>query len=171
MLPDTLEGSIHRLTQNILADYTAGRPIDRIEPFNQPDRDVIIALIGKLRRIVFPGYFRDPAYHVYSAAHSLSALIEDTAYLLQKQIAIALRCGSSVTQEAAADIDRQAQEMTVRFLEKIPDVRALLRPTCRRSTTATRRRRVWTKSLLPIRGCSPSRSTAWRTSCFCSKCR
>ena len=96
MLPDTLEGSIHRLTQNILADYTAGRPIDRIEPFNQPDRDVIIALIGKLRRIVFPGYFRDPAYHVYSAAHSLSALIEDTAYLLQKQIAIALRCGSSV---------------------------------------------------------------------------
>ena len=126
MTPDTLEGSIHRLTQNILADYTAGRPIDRIEPFNQPDRDVIIALIGKLRRIVFPGYFRDPAYHVYSAAHSLSALIEDTAYLLQKQIAIALRCGSSVTQEAAADIDRQAQEMTVRFLEKIPDVRALL---------------------------------------------
>lgn len=126
MLPDTLEGSIHDLTQNILADYTAGRPIDRIEPFNQPDRDVIIALIGKLRRIVFPGYFRDPAYHVYSAAHSLSALIEDTAYLLQKQIAIALRCGSSVTQEAAADIDRQAQEMTVRFLEKIPDVRALL---------------------------------------------
>ena len=99
MLPDTLEGSIHDLTQNILADYTAGRPIDRIEPFNQPDRDVIIALIGKLRRIVFPGYFRDPAYHVYSAAHSLSALI---------------------------DIDRQAQEMTVRFLEKIPDVRALL---------------------------------------------
>lgn len=120
MLPDTLEGSIHDLTQNILADYTAGRPIDRIEPFNQPDRDVIIALIGKLRRIVFPGYFRDPAYHVYSAAHSLSALIEDTAYLLQKQIAIALRCGSSVTQEAAADIDRQAQEMTIRFLEKIP---------------------------------------------------
>ena len=31
-----------------------------------------------------------------------------------------------MTQEAAADIDRQAQEMTVRFLEKIPDVRALL---------------------------------------------
>lgn len=70
MTPDTLEGSIHDLTQNILADYTVGRPIDRIEPFNQPDRDVIIALIGKLRRIVFPGYFRDPAYHVYSAAHS-----------------------------------------------------------------------------------------------------
>ena len=46
MTPDTLEGSIHDLTQNILADYTAGRPIDRIEPFNQPDRDVIIALIA-----------------------------------------------------------------------------------------------------------------------------
>ena len=121
MTPDTLEGSIHDLTQNILADYTAGRPIDRIEPFNQPDRDVIIALIGKLRRIVFPGYFRDPAYHVYSAAHSLSALIEDTAYLLQKQIAIALRCGSSVTQEAAADIDRQAEEMFSRLVKQMAE--------------------------------------------------
>lgn len=171
MTPDTLEGSIHDLTQNILADYTAGRPIDRIEPFNQPDRDVIIALIGKLRRIVFPGYFRDPAYHVYSAAHSLSALIEDTAYLLQKQIAIALRCGSSVTQEAAADIDRQAQEMTVRFLEKIPDVRALLATDLQAFYDGDRRRQVWMKSSLPIRGCSPSRSTAWRTSCFFSKCR
>ena len=38
----------------------------------QEEPIVIIALIGKLRRIVFPGYFRDPAYHVYSAAHSLS---------------------------------------------------------------------------------------------------
>ena len=121
MTPDTLEGSIHDLTQNILADYTAGRPIDRIEPFNQPDRDVIIALIGKLRRIVFPGYFRDPAYHVYSAAHSLSALIEDTAYLLQKQIAIALRCGSSVTQEAAADIDRQAEELFSRLVKQMAE--------------------------------------------------
>ena len=34
MTPDTLEGSIHDLTQNILADYTVGRPIDRISLAN-----------------------------------------------------------------------------------------------------------------------------------------
>lgn len=171
MLPDTLEGSIHRLTQNILADYTAGRPIDRIEPFNQPDRDVIIALIGKLRRIVFPGYFRDPAYHVYSAAHSLSALIEDTAYLLQKQIAIALRCGSSVTQEAAADIDRQAQEMTVRFLEKIPDVRALLATDLQAFYDGDPAATSLDEIIIAYPGLLAITVTAWRTSCFCSKCR
>lgn len=126
-MPDTLlASSISRLTKEILGDYSLSRPIDRIEPFNQPDHDVIISLIAKLRRIVFPGYFRDTTYRVFDPEHSLSALIEDTAYHLQKQIAIALRCGISVTEEAAADIDRQAQEMTVAFLSRIPHVRALL---------------------------------------------
>lgn len=126
-MPDTLlASSISRLTKEILGDYSLSRPVDRIEPFNQPDHDVIISLIAKLRRIVFPGYFRDTTYRVFDPEHSLSALIEDTAYHLQKQIAIALRCGISVTEEAAADIDRQAQEMTVAFLSRIPHVRALL---------------------------------------------
>lgn len=126
-MPDTLlASSISLLTKEILGDYSLSRPIDRIEPFNQPDHDVIISLIAKLRRIVFPGYFRDTTYRVFDPEHSLSALIEDTAYHLQKQIAIALRCGISVTEEAAADIDRQAQEMTVAFLSRIPHVRALL---------------------------------------------
>ncbi len=114
------------MTESILADYGAGRPMDRIEPFNQPDRDVIIDLIAKLRRIVFPGYFRDASYRVYHAEHALSALMEDTAYHLHQQIAIALRGGTSVPQETAADIECRAQELTLRFLERIPAVRALL---------------------------------------------
>ena len=106
---------------------------------------------------------------MYSAAHSpVRLLIEDMACLLQKRIAIALRCGNSVTQEAAADIDRQAQEITVRFLEKIPDVRALLATDLQAFYDGDPATSL-VKSSLPIRGCSPSQSTAWRTSCFCSK--
>ncbi len=122
----TIDSAIPTLTESLLADYSQGRAIDRIEPFSQPDREVIVALIGKLKRLLFPGYFRDPSYRVYSMQHSLAVLMEDVAFHLGKQIAIALRLGEAVDDERARALDAQAQELTVRFLEALPAVRALL---------------------------------------------
>ena len=122
----TIDAHIACLTDALLQDYSLGRHIDRIEPFSQPDREVIIALINKLKRLLFPGYFRDPSYRVYSVRHSLCALMEDVAYHLGQQIAIALRGGETVDADRAAALDAQAQEITVRFLEQLPQVRALL---------------------------------------------
>ena len=124
--PRTIEGSIARLTDTLLTDYSQGRHIDRIEPFSQPDREVIVSIINKLKRLLFPGYFRDPSYRVYSMQHSLAVLMEDVAYHLGQQIAIALRLGASVDDARARELDAQAQELTVQFLERLPAVRALL---------------------------------------------
>ncbi len=122
----TIDSAIPALTEALLADYSQGRAIDRIEPFSQPDREIIVALIGKLKRLLFPGYFRDPSYRVYSMQHSLAVLMEDVAFHLGRQIAIALRLGESVDDARARALDAQAQELTVRFLEALPAVRALL---------------------------------------------
>ncbi|MBQ7850755.1 MAG: serine acetyltransferase [Clostridia bacterium] len=124
--PRTIAESIASLTGALLADYGLGRHIDRIEPFSQPDRDVIIALLNKLKRLLFPGYFRDPNYRVYAMQHSLCALMEDVAYHLGQQISIALREGATVDAARAQELDAQAQELTVQFLERLPEVRALL---------------------------------------------
>lgn len=122
----TIDSTIGTLTDALLSDYQKGRAIDRIEPFSQPDREVIIALIGKMKRLLFPGYFRDPSYRIYNMKHSLAVLMEDTAYHLGRQIAIALRLGEAVDDARARELDAQAQELTVRFLERLPEVRALL---------------------------------------------
>ena len=122
----SIDASIASLTDALLSDYAQGRAIDRIEPFSQPDREVIISLIGKLKRLLFPGYFRDPSYRVYSMQHSLAVLMEDVAYHLGQQIAIALRLGATVDDLRARELDAQAQELTVQFLERLPEVRALL---------------------------------------------
>jgi len=122
----TIDSAISSLTDALLADYAQGRAIDRIEPFSQPDREIIVALIGKLKRLLFPGYFRDPSYRIYNMQHSLAVLMEDTAYHLGRQIAIALRLGESVDAARARELDAQAQELTVQFLERLPEVRALL---------------------------------------------
>ncbi|MBR3764725.1 MAG: serine acetyltransferase [Clostridia bacterium] len=122
----TIRGSIARLTDALLTDYDQGRHIDRIEPFSQPDRDVIISILNKLKRLLFPGYFREANYRVYSMQHSLCALMEDVAWHLGQQIAIALRLGATVDAVRAAELDALAQEKTVQFLERLPEVRALL---------------------------------------------
>ena len=122
----TIDASIARLTDALLSDYQQGRAIDRIEIFSQPDREVIISLIGKIKRLIFPGYFRDPNYNVNSMHHSLAVLMEDVAFHLGRQITIALRLGEKVDDDRHKALIDQSNELTVAFLEKLPEVRALL---------------------------------------------
>ena len=122
----TIDASIARLTDALLSDYQQGRAIDRMEIFSQPDREVIISLIGKIKRLIFPGYFRDPNYKVYSMQHSLAVLMEDVAFHLGRQITIALRLGEKVDDDRHKALIDQSNELTVAFLERLPEVRALL---------------------------------------------
>ena len=115
------EARIQALTDRILADYGNERVIDRLEMFTQPDRLVIEALIEKLFRLVFPGYYRDYTYRIYNPKNNLSALIEDIAFHLNRQIGIALR-GSG--QAFDGGIDRVAEDLTAAFLERLPEIRA-----------------------------------------------
>jgi len=115
-----LGSRIQSLTELIISDYGRERVIDRLEMFTQPDRQVIEELIGKLLRLVYPGFFRDYSYRIINPRIHLAALIEDVAFHLKKQIGIALRSSSELAEEAA---DRQAEEITAVFLEKLPEIR------------------------------------------------
>ena len=99
-----IEQSIESIVDGILLDYGNGRTIDRLDPFQQPDKEVVIDMIGKLIRIVYPGYSRDKSYRIYNARHNLSMLIEDVMYNLNKQIAIVLR--PRLGEEASAGVFR-----------------------------------------------------------------
>ena len=110
----SIEQQIEGIVDSILVDYLQGRDIDRIEPFRHPDKDVIIDIIDKLRRIVFPGYFWEKTYRIYNAKHNLSMLIEDVMYNLNQQIALVLQ-----------DTEK-SQEICLKFFRSIPKVRALV---------------------------------------------
>ena len=114
------EKQIEGVVDRILEDYRLDREIDQMDIFRHPDRDVVVELIAKLRRILFPGYFRDKNYHIYNAKHNLSMLIEDVLYNLSNQVALVLK-GHGMEQTRAVE---QAQAMSLAFLEKIPTVRA-----------------------------------------------
>ena len=109
-----LEKDIEGIVDSILEDYTHGRDIDRIDLFKQPDRDIIIDMIGKLRRIMFPGYFTEKNYRIYTAKHNLSMLIEDVIFNLNRQVSLVLQ-------------DKvESERLCLAFFREIPQVRSLL---------------------------------------------
>ena len=117
-----IEQEIEALVDSILADYSQGRDIDRMETVRLPDKAAVIDMIDKLRWIIFPGYSRDKNYKVYNAKHNLSMLMEDVFYNLNKQITLAYQ-GAGETEETAKE---RATEVSLAFFRKIPEVRAVV---------------------------------------------
>ena len=113
------EKKIEGVVDQILEDYRHDREIDQMDIFRHPDRDVVVELITKLRRIIFPGYFRDKNYHIYNAKHNLSMLIEDVMFNLSNQISLVLQGGGMEPDQAMV----QAQVYSLAFFEQIPRIR------------------------------------------------
>ena len=118
----TFEEKLEAVTDGILQDYKNGRDIDQLEFYRTPDKDVIIDIIEKLRRIVFPGYFRDKNYQTYNAKHNLSMLIEDVIFNLTRQAALVFQNGGE--EETVAQ--EHAKEVCLEFFRQIPKVRAMV---------------------------------------------
>lgn len=118
----SIENRIEQVVDSILEDYRSGRDIDRLELLRCPDRDVIIDIIEKLRRVIFPGYFRDKNYKYYNAKPNLSVLIEDVMFHLTRQMKLVFQ--SQGEDEAAAT--EHAQEICLAFFSRIPKIRELV---------------------------------------------
>ncbi|MBP5607404.1 MAG: serine acetyltransferase [Lachnospiraceae bacterium] len=114
---------IDKLVDNILKDYDSGKDIDRELNFDLPDNDVIIDMLGKLKKLVFPGYFKNRAMKVYTRRNDTAMLVEDVLFYLQKQLVIVLRYQEGL-KDASDDIIRdKAEEIAFSFMEKLPHIR------------------------------------------------
>ena len=124
-MKNIIEHEISQITKSILDYYGTGRNIDKMDLFNQPSKEEIIAIVEDLLKIVYPGYYRDRSYKIYNIKSNSTVTIEDVAYHLNKQILLALK----YTAKEENDVEKlteQAEKDTVTFLKKIPDVRAML---------------------------------------------
>ena len=117
-----MELQMEQVVDAILQDYSQQRQIDKLEALRNPDKDAVIDMIEKLRRIVFPGYFRDKNFRSYASRNQLSVLIEDTMHCMVKQIALVYESMG----QAAETAREQAAVVSVKFFKAIPQVRALV---------------------------------------------
>jgi serine O-acetyltransferase len=125
----SIEQQIEGVVDAILEDYRHERDIDKLDILRLPDKDVVIDVIQKLRRIVFPGFSRDKNYRIYNAKYNLSMLIEDVMFHLSRQIALVLQSEGG---EKAASEER-GRELCMAFLRTIPAVRSVVQTDLRAS--------------------------------------
>ncbi len=116
----SIEQEIEGILDIILADYCYGRDIDKLDYGCQPDKEIVIDMIGKLLRIVYPAATRDKTYRIYNARHNLAVLIEDVMYNLNKQMTLVFK-GTMEEETAKA----RAEELSLEFFRAIPGIRAV----------------------------------------------
>ena len=121
-LRNTMDGLVHF----VIEDYHNNRNIDKVNQIEQPDKEIIVDIIYKLLKVVYPGYYFDKSFKSYNIEHYISALLEDVAFHLTRQIAIALRFSQTYENTSKNERRERAQEITADFLRRIPGVRAFL---------------------------------------------
>ena len=118
--------NINELTKNILADYKDERTVNEIKTYDHPDNDDIISIIEGLRRIIFPGYFRNKSYRVYTVRNNMSMILEDIIFKLIRQIFIVLRYDERYASLTDIELNDHAERITFQYLNKIPKIRELI---------------------------------------------
>ena len=120
-----LEGHIHNLVDQIMADYDKGRDIDVVKDFMHPDKDDIVKIIYQIRNIIFPGYYENKNYRIYTVRNNLSMLLEDVLYHLSKQISVVLKYLPQYEDMDEAALLSEGEKISLQFFERLPEVRRL----------------------------------------------
>ena len=114
---------LENIVSTILADYKEDRIINRTDVSDQPDRDVVTEILGKVIKMIFPGYIREKSYKFYNLSSRLTVLTEDIIYNLKKQIAISLNQKPEYAGASYEERAEIAQELTNKFMLRIPVIR------------------------------------------------
>ena len=117
------ENKKNEIVDSILEDYNKDRAIDKGRTFEQPDKEIIIDIVGKLQQIIFPGFFRNKTYRTYTSRNSLTMLLEDVLFNLSKQISKVLKYDSKYENAEYAELVNHSNEICTEFFERIPKIR------------------------------------------------
>lgn len=120
------ENEIQAVVREILADYDQNRAIDQRDVSTQVDEKVVVDILQKLLRVLFPGYYRRKSYSPHDDTRNLSYFIEEIEFQLTRQIAGVLRSLPAYERVDEPVVQREALRIVVDFLHRIPALRALV---------------------------------------------
>jgi len=125
-MKNIIENEVNGILSGILGDYKKGRAVDKMDIYNQPDKAEIMTILDSLFSIVYPGFFRDKTHKIYNIEHTVSTMIEDVMFHLNKQIMVVLKYTRALPEDEEEQLQEIAQNACVAFLKKIPQVREYL---------------------------------------------
>src|SRR3954466_10632800 len=126
-----LKEQLPRLTDRIVGGYKTSGSIHYLGHCPLPNYEEIVGCLEDLKEILFPGYRRREGLHIGNVTYHVGDLIDGLHDKLTRQIARALRHDDRVVHKGVgcdeeADYEALGQEMAIKFLERLPEIRRVL---------------------------------------------
>jgi serine O-acetyltransferase len=118
-------GELEDIIGDVIASYGAGRLIDSLSSAQLPNKRQVIEALGHLKAAMYLGYYATGSLDEPKLRFAVAAHLYPAHDILVEQI----RRASSYEGFRSAGVPRDAEwpeEVTLRFLRRIPDLRALL---------------------------------------------
>jgi serine O-acetyltransferase len=117
-----IDTEIERVVGIILGNYEDKKS----DMPKQPVKSVIVAIIGKMQHVLFPGVFESGNTPGVSYKNRLSVILEEVSNDLAIQIGLALRYDLQYRNGTQEEIDAKALHITHLFISKIPAIKEIL---------------------------------------------
>ena len=118
---------IKQLVGEISSSYEQEQRLIPHELGPLPNRDAIIEITGKLRQLLFPGYFGKKNYKEEIREYHVGALVTHIFTSLSEQITFALKYNPNRQENySSAEISDKAQQISLMFLNRISKIREYL---------------------------------------------
>lgn len=122
---EELQLQVKQITEDILQDYEQKRDIDKMDIYGYVEKEDVIDIVKKFRRIVFPGFYRDRSYQIYNNANNnMVSLIEDVMFRLHKLLELVLQNSGLPNCATPEGVQEEAQRITLEFFRRIPEIRS-----------------------------------------------
>ena len=117
--------TIAQLTERLTASYAELGGINHLDGKNLPSKRAVALITMDLLRLLFPGFFDQKPVHSSRIKQETSALVEAVLASLEREIRKSLEYHPPAGL-AAREAGPMAHDLTLRFLDGLPRVRALL---------------------------------------------
>lgn len=117
---------IDKLVSEIEASYGKYDITGRFDDDKMINKDIIISILGQLRKILFPGYFDNTTARREYIKYLIGEQLEFVEYNLKKQVAKALGSEDICFKCPKSSFAEQAEKIVFEFMDKIPMIREYL---------------------------------------------
>jgi serine O-acetyltransferase len=117
------------LVDRILASYTTAEQTHHIDKQYLPSRNAIVEALEMLLEVMYPGYFGRRNLTSHNVVYHVGELLPRIGEILHREIYHSFCFLDEIEGKAPVggdDCRERAREMVVRFLEMLPEIRALL---------------------------------------------
>ena len=125
-----LQARLPAVVDALVTSVTTEPTMRHLNRVHLPSRDEIVACVGLLRQLLFPGYFGKAGLTDTNVTYRVGELVTDLADRLYDQVRHCLRHRRGVCEDApaaeSAGCDEQAAAVVSTFLDRIPAVREIL---------------------------------------------